>query len=385
MDIGLPMPKQLIDNKDDIIGLIYQGITEVEPWKNLLRHLRVESESDVAAISLHPGNKGTPPVVIWDRFLPLAKSEINLAKKDHSLLIEQDPLKNALNRSGDIYTLEEVISRKALSKSDFYHKLMRPYGIDDQIGMCFSEPNGWTCNIGLMRSQSKPRFGKSEKDMLINLLPHLNEALRLYACIRHHEIEGAILRGALNQLGIGILILNRQSLIIDSNQKARSILKSTDSLSIKHQKLVSSQNKAALEKLINNAHYASEQNPRTNFVEAIQVKQSSNHNLGLLIRSVPNCSCLSGSSPSAIIYISDPQQDNIAHEQLIEKLFGLTKTEAMVTLLLCNGFTLAEIAIKLDVAENTARVYSKRIYSKVGVSRQAELIRLVLKSVAFLG
>ena len=49
------------------------------------------------------------------------------------------------------------------------------------------------------------------------------------------------------------------------------------------------------------------------------------------------------------------------------------------------GLSLAEAAEKLELTENTVRSYCKTILSKTGVSRQADLVRLILRSVAVLG
>ena len=119
---------------------------------------------------------------------------------------------------------------------------------------------------------------------------------------------------------------------------------------------------AEMDAAIAAAQRASDQRPMHRFVKAMRVTPAGGSELGLLIRSVDTELYQSQASPRVIIYVSNPQQDNIAHEQLIERLFGLTRTEAIVASLLCNDFTLAQTATKLDVAENTARVYSKQIW-----------------------
>ena len=48
------------------------------------------------------------------------------------------------------------------------------------------------------------------------------------------------------------------------------------------------------------------------------------------------------------------------------------------------GFDLTEAAQEMGIAEIAARNYSKKIYSKMGIAGQADLIRLTLRSIAFL-
>ena len=49
------------------------------------------------------------------------------------------------------------------------------------------------------------------------------------------------------------------------------------------------------------------------------------------------------------------------------------------------GLSLAEVSEAQNISQHTARAQLKSIFAKTGVSRQAELVRLVLKSVASLG
>jgi DNA-binding CsgD family transcriptional regulator len=56
--------------------------------------------------------------------------------------------------------------------------------------------------------------------------------------------------------------------------------------------------------------------------------------------------------------------------------FDLTPAETRVLASLLGGHTLADTAIALRVAGATARTHLENIFSKTGVSRQADLMRL---------
>jgi DNA-binding CsgD family transcriptional regulator len=120
-------------------------------------------------------------------------------------------------------------------------------------------------------------------------------------------------------------------------------------------------------------------------MDVLQVPCTAGLSLGLLIRAIPVAGWYqSDSSPSIIIYMGDLQRQRHAPEHAVAQLFGLTPSEALVATLLANGYSLAEAAEKLQLTENSVRTYSKKIYAKTGVKRQAELVCLVLKSVALL-
>ena len=62
----------------------------------------------------------------------------------------------------------------------------------------------------------------------------------------------------------------------------------------------------------------------------------------------------------------------------IASVLGLTPTEGRVALWLTEGKTVPDIAVLSGRAESTIRTHLKRIHLKVGVSRRADLVRLVL-------
>ncbi|MFD2136325.1 helix-turn-helix transcriptional regulator [Novosphingobium resinovorum] len=59
--------------------------------------------------------------------------------------------------------------------------------------------------------------------------------------------------------------------------------------------------------------------------------------------------------------------------------------EAQLAIALNEGQSIAEAAENMGLTLETARNYSKRLYAKLGVRGQAELVRLVSDSVAVMG
>jgi DNA-binding CsgD family transcriptional regulator len=64
--------------------------------------------------------------------------------------------------------------------------------------------------------------------------------------------------------------------------------------------------------------------------------------------------------------------------QLLQSIYALTTAEARLAWLLAEGLSLAEIAGSLRVSRNTLKAQLQAVYSKTGVARQAQLVRLVL-------
>jgi len=85
----------------------------------------------------------------------------------------------------------------------------------------------------------------------------------------------------------------------------------------------------------------------------------------------------------AIVLLMNPTADGIPDPSLIRDVLGVTLGEARIAALVGSGLSPKDAAERLGIAEETARSVLKRVFSKVGVSRQSELAammaRLVIK------
>lgn len=82
------------------------------------------------------------------------------------------------------------------------------------------------------------------------------------------------------------------------------------------------------------------------------------------------------------LFLVDPTHWHAPEPQLLMGMFGLTLSEARLTAALVDGLSLEEAAHHCNLTLNSARTYLKTIFAKVGVSRQSELLRTILLSVA---
>jgi DNA-binding CsgD family transcriptional regulator len=86
-------------------------------------------------------------------------------------------------------------------------------------------------------------------------------------------------------------------------------------------------------------------------------------------------------SPLAIIFFKDPETPSVM-TMTVRNLFGLTASEAGIAAALTEGASLDGIAGAFGISLNTARNHIKSILAKTGARRQAELVALLLRSVA---
>lgn len=72
----------------------------------------------------------------------------------------------------------------------------------------------------------------------------------------------------------------------------------------------------------------------------------------------------------------------VADQSARLRCLGLTPSEARLAAAIGGGASLIDAAREIGIAESTARIVLKRVFTKLGISRQAELTGLVTRLAA---
>ena len=89
-------------------------------------------------------------------------------------------------------------------------------------------------------------------------------------------------------------------------------------------------------------------------------------------------SFLAGRSIGALVLVVDPGYDRGLRPQLVAEALGLTPAESMVAAMLSVGKSVRDIAVETNRKEKAVYWLLQQIYRKHGISRQADVVRLVL-------
>lgn len=376
-----------LPSRDELIRLIYQGALDAVPFQAFLRTLAERIGCLNAGIILRLSRQGTPPIAIWAYKPGLSDDEARRIREVHASVGHLDPLRNVLAKKGAIQTLDEVMPRAELEQNRFYREVLAPYGFYRMLGMYVREPGGWECNIGVVNGPHTADFGERERQLLVDLRPHIEQALQIFARLRHEESELQALIETFDRLTIATFILGSDGAILRTNGAGRQLLAAAEIVTTREQRLAlcDRQSDSDLhDTLLAARRHRTSGNPEP-FVHAVRIETDTERHVGLLVRSIDSGALHGGDAmPATVVYVSLGRSTQPL-ERLVMQLFELTSSEAHLATLLATGFSLAEAAGKLGLTENTVRTYCKTIMSKVGVGRQADLVALILRSVAVLG
>jgi DNA-binding CsgD family transcriptional regulator len=82
---------------------------------------------------------------------------------------------------------------------------------------------------------------------------------------------------------------------------------------------------------------------------------------------------------SVLVILVDPEQEHEQNPIVALRLLGLTRAEARIAALVGSGHSRKEAADYLGISKWNAREALKRVFAKLGISRQSELVKLVCR------
>ncbi len=367
---------------DRLIGAIYEGAMESPPWQAALQLMRDSLQAAHVTLMLRPPSSENAGVMINTG--TVTKQGIE-SYETH--FFSMDPFVRLAE--GEVVTAEEQIGKQWL-QSTVYQEYLRPLDIRHLLGADIYTKEGIECRLRITRSHEAQPFSSEDKALIRFLLPHLKRAIQLHARLDFLECERQLFAGTLNRMQLGMISFSQNGTILETNQEARRILGEKDGIWLAGNNICVevTQEGRELQRMVRQAlsGTVAEQNPA--MVEAMSVTRPSGRaKLGVLVRQIPlGTWSESRQRPAVAVFLRDPESSSAqpSHE-LVRRLFGLTRMEAALALLLADGLTLDEAAEKMDVRRNTARTHLRSIFCKTGVTRQTMLVRLLLNSVITLG
>ncbi|TXS91897.1 PAS domain-containing protein [Parahaliea maris] len=209
---------------------------------------------------------------------------------------------------------------------------------------------------------------------LQQLAPHLKQSVSLYEKLSQLQQTNDTLSQCLDRCNAGVAVLGASGEVRWLNGSAREVLQRSRHLSLANGRLRCADPDDAnrLAELV--AAAASGESAGERFVGAV----GPGWDRPVQLLAVP---VLAASGPCVALYLSDDALRSELSPEEVVQLYGLTPAEARLAIALCEGATVNEYAEGRGVAVGTVRIQLKSIFSKLGLNRQPELVRLIGSSI----
>lgn len=273
----------------------------------------------------------------------------------------------------------DLPSSEHFTETRFYREWLAPQGVACAAGAVVRNDGDWLTQIFLQRTPSQPAFTREDIEQLNHLLPHLQRAIKLRQQFTELQRGQNFLAGGLDALAMPIFLFDEAGLVSQCNQSAETMLDSHRLIWIEngHLQTINRETNLKLNLEIYKAIEASRGSGGD--LNSVVLLTRPGH-LPLMLMMAPMRLATHG---AALMFAFDPQASPSITTSLVRRLFGLTEAEAELSIALCCGKSLEEVAQTRGTSINTIKSQLKNVFQKTGTSRQIELVSLLLASPAY--
>ena len=253
----------------------------------------------------------------------------------------------------------------------------RPNGLHDGLFVLLTSGTTMT-SLAIANTKQSERFDNPENLALMNrLIPHLQQALRLQDRLEDLDRRNADLTEASEAVRHGVVIVEGRRCVY-ANGAAERILGSDDGLRIERGCITAESSHADAELEHGIARLSKAESQEIWGGSFLCPRPSGRRPYIVHVLPVEANSFATLRSGRAMVIIVDPERQPEPPAILLRRLYGLTKAEAEVALLVMRGEGLTPIAEELSVSLTTVKTHLRHIFDKTGIHRQAELVRLLI-------
>jgi len=283
-------------------------------------------------------------------------------------------------------TIDDLGGQQLLERARIWEEFYVPLDLGDTLGATLERQPEFANILVAGRFSGQPAFQRAEIAAFGAILPHLARAWRVKRALREWEALAGTLKFVLDRLERAVIVTGPEGQIRFANRAADRLLSRGDGIDATrgHIRAAKSYHGNALLALIDKA-------ARTGVgeeavaVDAISIPRAG-ENSSLAIVAEPLAPAHSDrlgheAASGAVLFISDSEASNRPSADRLRVVYGLTPAEARLTSFVVDGRDVASAARTLGVSRNTVKYHLKTVFEKVGVSRQAQLIRRVLADV----
>jgi DNA-binding CsgD family transcriptional regulator/PAS domain-containing protein len=290
-----------------------------------------------------------------------------------------DPRRRFLERAHaeSIFVSHYDLVDTALEDGGFARGFLAEQGIVHSLGANLTSIGRDYRQVFVERAAGSTPFSAAEVVEFRRLVRHMANAERLARAIDERALDWELPRRILDSMAVGTLIADQNGQVRFANAAAEEILADNDGLMRRDSRIQAARSFETNSLAAALREAATENRPEKHDGALLIARPSGKRPYAVVV--VP-LAAKSGEikTSRALMFVSDLAHRNIELAPRLSQLFGLSKAEARVAAGIAEGRRLTEIAQEFDVRMPTVRTQLRAVLKKVGASRQADLVRIVL-------
>lgn len=353
-------------DETDLLLPLVRGIGEKAQFSEFLERVRRRTGAEYVSIVTKQGDG--PHAQITDfhagRDLRAAAREIDPFEMHALERLHYDRL-----RPGRVYSVGEFVDHDPVFRAERGAKMRRLGIVDERV---VRVPDIEDTSAWLIMARSRP-CEAADSALLSSLAPYVEAALRSYVALERHRIRASVSTQGMARSATAWMVFDREARLLSIDPRLDAWMRANLGYSPRigerlHDIGVHTERELGAAA----AQFASDAPPSPR---------------AILLYEDPRLEALLTATsdmprPSMLALCRLPNARTRESAERLARLFDLPPREAELAIALNEGLSIAEAAEHMGLTLETARNYSKRLYAKLGVRGQPELVRLVCDSVA---
>ena len=275
--------------------------------------------------------------------------------------------------------VEDLFTADELKTSPTYNEMLPRTGGQDSLSTRLDGPDGSSIIWSLRDPVALDGWGSSRIAMVKGLLPHIRQFVRVRQALVRAEARNTTVTALLDNPRVGVLHLDRRGRIIEANDRGRSILQHADGLADRDGTLRAraAADQVRLERLVEGALPASGAAAVSGSILLRRSPVLPPFVIHVKPVGVPQAD-YGARHVAALVVIVEPGRQRRVDPDLVARTLELTRPESQVAVWLAEGKSVREMAQATRHTDRAIYWHLQQIYQKQSISRQVDLVRLVL-------
>ena len=278
----------------------------------------------------------------------------------------------------DLYTAEE------LKTSPTYNEITLQSHYQDGLNVRLDGPDASHIAWGLCDPVASDGWGSSQIAMVRRLLPHIRQFIRVRQALVRAQAGDTTVTALLETPRIGIIHLDRRGRILAVNDRARRLLRRragvSDVAGVLRARAPDDQGRLA--RMVAAALPTSGAVPVSGSMLLGRAPEVPPLVVHVKPVGVPQPD-YGARLVAALVLLVEPGHHPLVDPAVVARTLGLTPAESQVAVWLAEGRSVRDMATAMGLTEGAIYWHLKQIYQRLPISRQVDLVRLVLSIAEF--
>jgi DNA-binding CsgD family transcriptional regulator/PAS domain-containing protein len=276
--------------------------------------------------------------------------------------------------------VSDLMPYREFLETRFYREWAQPQGVVDFIAATLDKSATSVAMFSVFRHERDGVADDEARRRMGLIIPHIRRAVLVSRLIDLKTTEAATFADTLNGLSAGMCLVDASGRIVHANAAGQAILDAGDLLSDSGGQIVARDGK--IDKVLRDLFTAAGGGDGAIGTEGIALSlraQDGTHYIAHVLPLTSGARRLAGTaySAAAALFIRKSTIEVPSSPEVIGRAYKLTPTELRVLFAIVEIGGVPEVAVALGIAESTVKTHLGHLFEKTGVTRQADLVKIV--------